>query len=94
VQRPELIKRKRRWQLRRGKAAMFDFSASSLFASLIWGAIGSGLFIYGKKQKSWVPLGCGLAMVAVSYFVDSAWGMSLASTGILGIMYWLKKQGY
>ena len=73
---------------------MFDFSASSLFASLIWGAIGSGLFIYGKKQKAGVPLGCGLAMVAISYFVDSAWGMSLAGAGILGILYWLKKQGY
>ena len=73
---------------------MFDFSASSLFASLIWGGIGSGLVVYGKKQKSEIPLGCGLAMVAISYFVDSAWGMSLASVGILGIMYWLKKQGY
>jgi len=73
---------------------MFDLSASSLFASLIWGAIGSGLFIYGKKQKSEIPLGCGLAMVALSYFVSSAWWMSLAGIGILGILYWLKKHGY
>ena len=73
---------------------MFDFSASSLFASLIWGGIGSGMVIYGKKQKAETPLGCGLAMVAISYFVDSAWWMSLAGAGILAIMFWLKKRGY
>jgi hypothetical protein len=28
------------------------FSASSLFASLVWGSIGVGYFIYGKKQQA------------------------------------------
>ena len=73
---------------------MFDFSASSLFASLIWGSVGTGLCIYGKKQKEFIPLGFGLAMIALSYFVSSAWWMSLASLGLIGAMYWLKKQGY
>ena len=26
---------------------------ASFFASLIWGSIGMGYFIYGKKQQSW-----------------------------------------
>ena len=33
------------------------FNAHFLFASLIWGSIGLGYFIYGKKQGSWVPNG-------------------------------------
>jgi hypothetical protein len=28
------------------------FTASFLFASLVWGSVGVGYFIYGKKQQS------------------------------------------
>ena len=27
--------------------------ANFLFASLIWGSVGAGYFIYGKRQQSW-----------------------------------------
>ena len=53
------------------------FNAHFLFASLIWGSIGFAFFIFGKKQSSWVPLIGGLLMLAVSYLVSSALGMSL-----------------
>ncbi|MDB6064317.1 MAG: hypothetical protein JWR26_525 [Pedosphaera sp.] len=72
----------------------FSLDASSLFASLLWGTIGSGMFIFGWKQKSMIPLGGGLLMVGVSYFVANAVLMSLASIAICVGMYWLKKQGY
>lgn len=68
--------------------------AHSLFASLIWGGIGSGIFTYGWKQKIPIPLGGGLLMVAGSYFISSALLMSLASIAIMAAMYWLKKHGY
>jgi hypothetical protein len=71
-----------------------SFDSSSLFASLIWGALGGGMFMFGWKQKSMVPLGCGLAIVMISYFIDTAGMMSLASVVVLVIMYWLKRQGY
>jgi len=71
-----------------------SFDSGSLFASVIWGALGSGIFLYGWKQKEMAPLGCGLAMVMVSYFIDAAGMMSLVSVIILVILYWLKKQGY
>ena len=73
---------------------MFDLSASSLFASLIWGAIGSGFAIFGKKQRAGIPLAGGLALIAISYFISSWALMSLAGFLILVVMYWLKKQGY
>jgi hypothetical protein len=69
-------------------------NSNMLFASLIWGGIGSGFFAYGWKQKSAIPLGIGVVMVALSYFVGSALYMSLAEVGTLVVMYWLKKQGY
>ena len=70
---------------------MFDINY--LFASLIWGSIGFGYFLYGKKQGSWVPmLGGGLMMVA-SYFASSALVMSLISIGIMWAVYVRMKQG-
>jgi len=69
-------------------------NANFLFASLIWGSVGVGLFIYGKKQQSMIPLFGGIAMIAVSYLISSALYMSLVSTGILGAIYFLHRQGY
>lgn len=72
----------------------FDLSASFLFASLFWGAIGTGLFIFGKKQRSEIPLIGGIVMIGISYFVVSAFFMSLGGIAILVLIYCLKKQGY
>jgi hypothetical protein len=72
----------------------FDLDGSSLFASLIWGGIGSAMFMFGWKQKSGIPLGIGMALVAISYFISSAVLMSVASVAVFVVMYCLKKQGY
>jgi len=69
-------------------------SAHFLVASLIWGSVGVGFFIYGKKQQSLVPLFGGLLLIGVSYFIESALYMSLAAIAILAGIWWLKKQGY
>ena len=70
------------------------FSASFLFASLIWGSIGLGYFIYGKKQQSWSPMVGGILMMVASYFIGSALLMSLACLGIMVAVYFLVKRGY
>jgi len=69
-------------------------SAHFLVASLIWGSVGVGFFIYGKKQQSLVPLFGGLLLIGISYFIESALYMSLAAIAILAGICWLKKQGY
>jgi hypothetical protein len=70
------------------------FNANFLFASLIWGSVGFGYFIYGKKQSSWSPMIGGVLMMAVSYFISSALLMSLVSIGIIVAVYFLLRQGY
>jgi len=69
-------------------------SAHSLIASLIWGAVGMGFFIYGKKQQSMIPLFGGLLLIGISYFIESALYMTLAAIALLGGIYWLKKLGH
>jgi hypothetical protein len=48
-------------------------------ATLLWGTlfggIGIGFFIYGKKQKKAVPLICGLALMGFPYVVSGTFAM-------------------
>ena len=70
------------------------FSVSFLFASLVWGSVGLGYFIYGKKQQSWSPMVGGILMMVASYFVGSALLMSVVCVVIILAVYGLVRQGY
>ena len=68
------------------------FDTKFLFASLLWGSVGVGYFIYGKKQREFVPMFGGLAMIAVSYFVGSALLMSLISIALMVAVFFLARR--
>jgi len=44
-------------------------------ASLIWGvmfgAVGLAYFVFGKRQQRFVPLFCGIGLMAFPYFVSN-----------------------
>lgn len=46
-------------------------SASLLLWGMLFGSVGFGFFLYGKKQKAIVPLICGLALMGVPYFISN-----------------------
>ena len=70
------------------------FNAHFLLASLIWGSIGVGYFIYGKRQGAWVVMAGGVLMIAASYFASSAFVMSLICAALIVAVYVLLKRGY
>lgn len=45
-------------------------NTTNLFLGVLFGAIGSGFFVYGKKQQAPVPLWCGVALMVYPYFVS------------------------
>ena len=57
---------------------------------MIFGSIGLGLFIYGKKQRAVVPLICGIALIVFPYFVSNV--ILLVGIGVLlvAIPYFLR----
>jgi hypothetical protein len=65
-----------------------DFSPASLLASLFIGAIGFGLFLYGKKRSRIPHLVSGLVLMVFPYFVPGAVAMVLIAATIIG-MTWL-----
>ena len=67
-------------------------NGSYLFASLIWGSIGMGYFIYGKKRPSIHSAIGGIVMIAMSYVISSALWMSLASIAVMVAVYYLAKR--
>jgi hypothetical protein len=52
-----------------------------LLWGLLFGSIGLGYFIYGKKQRAVVPLVCGLALMLFPYFVSKV--VLLVCIGVL-----------
>ena len=40
---------------------------------LLFGTLGIGVFMYGKKMASWKPLVIGIALMAYPYFVPQTW---------------------
>ncbi len=71
-----------------------DITAGTLVASLIWGSIGTGFFIYGWKQQSVSPLVGGLLLIVASYFISDPLCMSLVGVAALTGIIWLKRHGY
>jgi hypothetical protein len=70
------------------------FNTSSLFASLVWGSIGVGYFVYGKKQQSFGAMAGGVLMIVVSYLIGSVLMMSLICLAIAVAVYLLLKRGF
>ena len=73
---------------------LLDFDSSFLFASLVWGSIGVGYWIYGKKQREMMPMIGGAAIVGVSYLVSSWLLMTLIGLALMVAVYLLVKRGY
>ena len=65
---------------------MLDFAAS-----FIWGTVGFALFVYGKKAAEMFPLGIGLTLMILSYFLPFGW-LTLAAVVLLGI-HWMWVRG-
>lgn len=51
---------------------------------LLFGSIGLGFFVYGKRQHAIVPLLCGLSLMIFPYFVSSTF--ILIAIGLLLII--------
>lgn len=64
-----------------------NFSGAWLFASLIVGTIGFGIFAYGKKERRSPQLLAGLALMAISWLVSSPFWMSACAVLVIGALW-------
>jgi hypothetical protein len=47
-------------------------SEASLLWGVVFGAVGLAYFVYGKKQQRFIPLLCGIGLMAFPYFMSNA----------------------
>lgn len=54
---------------------------TQLFWGVLFGSVGLGLFIYGRKQKVLMPYVCGLALMVFPYFISNT--LLLVAAGVI-----------
>jgi hypothetical protein len=72
---------------------MGTWTESFIWASMFWGAVGTGYVVYGWKQQSMIPFIAGLVMSAVACFVP-ALPMSLLCVVLMFGVWYFVKRGY
>ena len=65
-------------------------SASTVFWGVLFGSIGLGFFVYGRKQRAIVPLVCGLALMAFPYFVSGTPVLIAIGVALMAIPYFVR----
>jgi hypothetical protein len=63
-----------------------------LFVEFLFGMLGTGYFIYGKKRGHYLFLGCGLGLGLFPYFVDSMWAIVLVGAALTGLPFLIRME--
>ena len=65
-------------------------NTATLLWGVVFGAVGMGFFIYGKRQAAPVPLVCGVLLMAFPYFVSNAWATVLVGAALMAVPYFIR----
>ena len=63
------------------------FSMAKIIAWIVFGAIGFGVFIYGKKERNFKPLVIGIALMGYPYFTNSTFWLYAVGIGLCLLLY-------
>lgn len=56
-------------------------NSTLLLLAVLFGSLGLGYFVYGKKQNAIVPLVCGVVLMVFPYFISNV--ILLIATGLI-----------
>ena len=62
-------------------------SPGYLLASMVFGVIGVGAFMYGKKQALMKPMAIGVALMAYPYFISRVWLLWVVGVALCVALY-------
>ena len=65
-------------------------TTATLLWGVLFGSIGLGFFLYGKKQRAIVPLVCGLVLMVFPYFISNAVGLVLVGILLIATPYFFR----
>jgi hypothetical protein len=70
-----------------------NLDANSILASLLIGLVGSGCFMYGRRQGRVPPMVVGAAMVVYPYFVPNVGLMVGIAVALLAALWGTARMG-
>ncbi len=63
---------------------------ATLLWGVIFGAVGMGYALYGRKQRAPVPMVCGLALMVFPYFLSNVWATVLVGAALMAVPYFIR----
>ena len=67
---------------------MFEMDSTAvLLWGLLFGSIGFGFFLYGRKQKKVVPLITGIVLCVVPYFIANVYALVMVGVILMAIPF-------
>jgi len=65
-------------------------STSQVLWGVLFGAVGLGFWVYGKRQRAVVPLLCGAALMFFPYFVSNAVALVAIGAALMAVPYFVR----
>ncbi len=63
---------------------------SQLVLGMVFGAIGLGFFVYGKRQKAVVPFTVGIALFVFPYFISNVYMLVTVGVVLVALPYFVR----
>lgn len=64
---------------------------ATLLWGVIFGSVGFGFFIYGRKQQAIVPLAVGVALFVAPYFISNLYLLLLVGAVLIALPYFVNR---
>jgi hypothetical protein len=61
-----------------------------LLWGLLFGSLGLGFFVYGKKQKAVIPMVCGIGLMVYPYFISNTYALVAIGCVLTAVPYFLR----
>lgn len=65
-------------------------NTSTLVWGILFGSIGLGFFVYGKKQKAIMPILSGIGLMVIPYFISSLYIMIFSGIVLIALPYFIR----
>jgi hypothetical protein len=64
--------------------------SSTLLWGVLYGSIGMGYFVYGKKQQRIIALLCGIGLMVFPYVVSNVWFSIAIGIALMALPFLLR----
>jgi hypothetical protein len=63
---------------------------STLIWGIVFGSIGLGFFVYGKKQKAIIPMLSGIGLMVFPYLIENIYILILSGIVLVALPYFIR----